>query len=100
MGRVDPSDAIHWAPTGADVLRGMFHLYEDVHWAVRDDEGTVWLLEDDAESKLRDLGPDEGQPVQVMFMQESSRESRYLVSIHSVQPIERPRRTDRNRDTS
>ena len=42
----------------------------------------MWLLEVVAEDQLRALRPDEGQQVQVMYLQEPAGASRYHVSVH------------------
>jgi hypothetical protein len=71
-----------WEPKEPAVLRGVFDFFESLNWAVRTTDGTVWLLETEAEDQLRALRPKEGQEVQVMYIYDSLGEPTYHVSLH------------------
>jgi hypothetical protein len=69
-------------PTGGETLRGVFEFRERSNWAVRTEDGTLWLLRPDAEEQLRALTPDEGQDVQVMRVTYGVGRSKFHVSVH------------------
>ena len=70
-----------WDPQVPETLHGVFEFYESSHWAVRGENGTVWLLRNDAEEQLRGLWPVEGQAVQILCIHDASG-SRFHVSVH------------------
>ena len=59
----------------------MFHLLGGLNWAVRTEDGSVWLLEADAENQLESLDPVEGQVVQVFFIRDGWGRPGYHVSL-------------------
>jgi hypothetical protein len=71
-----------WDPQVPETLRGVFEFRERSNWAVRTEDGTLWLLKPDAEEQLRTLTPDEGQAVQVMHVTYGVGRSRFHVSVH------------------
>jgi hypothetical protein len=74
-----PSETRIWNPKASQMLNGVFHQVGDLKWAVRTEDGLVWLLEADAENQLEALGPDEGQVVQVVYKHERFRRPSYDV---------------------
>jgi hypothetical protein len=58
----------YWEPRESGELRGAFDFYEGTHWAVRTEDGTVWLLGPHAEEALRAKRPGEGDQVQITHM--------------------------------
>jgi hypothetical protein len=71
-----------WDPQVPETLRGVFEFRERSNWAVRTQDGTLWLLKPDPEGQLRALTPDEGQDVQVMHIKDGGGGSRFHVSVH------------------
>ena len=59
----------------------MFHLLGGLNLAVRTEDGSVWLLEADAENQLESLDPVEGQIVQVFFIRDGWGRPGYHVSL-------------------
>ena len=52
-----PSETRIWRPQQSGTLTGVFHLLGGLNWAVRTEDGSVWLLEADAENQLESLDP-------------------------------------------
>ena len=73
----------YWEPQESEELKGAFDLYEGAHWAVRTEDGTVWLLGPHAEEALRAKRPREGDQVQVVHMLDALGGSTFNVSIDS-----------------
>ena len=79
---MDPSNGTKiWKPQEAETLDGTIHRVGSLKCAVRSDDGSVWLLEADAENQLEALEPEEGQPVRVSFKQEGWYDSNYTVTL-------------------
>ena len=60
-----PTEARIWKPKESETLAGGCHQIGGLNWAVRTEDGSVWLLEAEAENLLVALHPAEGQVVQV-----------------------------------
>jgi hypothetical protein len=75
-----PSEARIWKPKGSETLTGGCHQVGGLNWAVRTEDGSVWLLEAEAENLLVALRPDEGQAVQVSYKHERFRRPEYDVT--------------------
>ena len=75
-----------WDPQLPATLRGVFEFRERANWAVRAEDGTLWLLRPEAEEQLIALDPDAGQDVQVMHIKDDADGSRFLVSVNSRVP--------------
>jgi hypothetical protein len=79
---MDPSTETKiWKPQEAETLDGKVHSVGSLRYAVQTEDGSVWLLEADAENQLEALEPEEGQPVRVSFKHESWHRSDYTVSL-------------------
>jgi hypothetical protein len=76
-----PSETRIWRPQQSGTLTGVFHLLGGLNWAVRTEDGSVWLLEADAENQLESLDPVEGQVVQVFFIRDGWGRPGYHVSL-------------------
>ncbi len=76
-----PSETRIWRPQQSGTLTGVFHLLGGLNWAVRTEDGSVWLLEADAENQLESLDPVEGQVVQVFFIRDGWGRPDYHVSL-------------------
>jgi hypothetical protein len=77
-----PSEVKVWGPKESDTLEGVFHLEGGLNWTVQTDDGALWLLEDAAEEQLQALDPDEGQLVQVLYVQDGHGPPAYRVNLH------------------
>ena len=77
-----PSEIKIWRPKESETLEGAFHLEGGLNWAVQTEDGTLWLLEADAEKQLEALDPGEGQAVQVLYVQDDHDSSTYHVTLH------------------
>lgn len=71
----------HWEPQESEELKGAFDFYEGTHWAVRTENGTVWLLGPHAEEALRAKRPRDGEQVHVVHMLDALGGSKFHVSI-------------------
>ena len=76
-----PSDTKIWSPQRSGTLKGVFHLLDGLNWTVRTEDGTVWLLEADAEDQLEALDPSEGQVVHVLCERDGGRPPEYRVTL-------------------
>jgi hypothetical protein len=76
-----PTDTKRWEPDEPETLEGVFHLEGGLNWAVRTRDGTVWLLESDAERQLESLGPDEGRDVEVFYAPDTRGRFTYHVTL-------------------
>ena len=76
-----PSQTRIWSPQQSGTLIGVFHFLGGLNWAVRTEDGSVWLLEADAENQLESLDPVEGQIVQVFFIRDGWGRPGYHVSL-------------------
>jgi streptogramin lyase len=70
-----------WKPQEAETLDGTVHALGTLKYAVESEDGSVWLLEADAENQLEALDPAEGQPVRVSFTHQSWPRSNYSVRL-------------------
>lgn len=70
-----------WNPQEGQTLQGTIHRVGSLKYAVQTDDGSLWLLEADAENELEALEPEEGQLVRVSFTLESWHRSNYTVSL-------------------
>jgi hypothetical protein len=77
-----PSDVKVWEPKESATLEGVFHLEGGLNSAVQTEDGTLWLLESDAEKQLETLDPEEGQIVQVLCVQDGHGPPTYHVTLH------------------
>ena len=78
---MSPDEVQYWEPQESEELKGAFDFYEGAHWAVRTEDGTVWLLGPHAEEALRAERPREGDQVQVVHMLDALGGSTFLVTI-------------------
>jgi hypothetical protein len=76
-----PSETRIWEPKGSATLIGAFHLLGGLNWAVKTEDGSIWLLEADAENQLQALHLDEGRTVWISYTPDGSRGSNYEVSL-------------------
>jgi streptogramin lyase len=70
-----------WKPEEEETLEGTVHALGSVQVAVQTEDGSVWLLEADAENQLAALEPAEGQRVRVSFAHQSWPRSNYSVRL-------------------
>jgi hypothetical protein len=76
-----PSETRVWKPKGSATLVGAFHLLGGLNWAIKTEDGSIWLLEADAENQLQALHLDEGRTVWISHTAGGSRGSKYEVSL-------------------
>jgi hypothetical protein len=77
-----PSEVKVWEPKESATIEGAFHLEGGLNSAVQTEDGTLWLLESDAEKQLETLDPDEGQLVQVLCVRDGHGPPTYHVTLH------------------
>jgi hypothetical protein len=55
-----------WQPDVGDAIQGELEV-EDDRPAIRTDDGTLWHLPDDAIDRVRELEPEKGRRIVVMY---------------------------------
>jgi hypothetical protein len=81
MAMDQPTEARIWNQKVSDSLDGACHRIAGQNWAVRTEDGSLWLLEAEAENLLVGLHPAEGQVVHVRYKHERFRRPTYDVTL-------------------
>ena len=76
-----PSETRIWRPEDSEKLSGVFHLEEGLNLTVVAEDGSVWLLEAEAENQLEALHPDEGQAVHVLYQRDDRGRPAYEITL-------------------
>jgi hypothetical protein len=77
-----PSETRIWKPKESEVLNGSFHLEGGLNLTVLTDDGSIWLLEAEAENQLEALHPGEGQAVHVLYERDERGRPAYEITLH------------------